>query len=120
MRHQVSKVKINRKKSHLKSMLGNLAVSIILHEKVRTTRTKAKAVKPLIDRLIATAKKKDQLNSIRYLNKHLPEELACKKIMEELVTRYKDRPSGFTTIAKLEPRRGDAAPMVQIALVTNE
>jgi len=117
MRHQVSKVKINRNKAHLKAMLGNLAVSVILYEKVKTTHTKAKAVKPIIDRLISMAKKKDKMNAIRYLNARLPDELASRKIMDKLISRYKDRPSGFTRITKLGFRLGDAAPVVQIELV---
>ena len=117
MRHKVKRIKINRTPNHLKAMLSNLAVSVILYEKVKTTKTKAKAVKPLLDRLIATAKKKDKMNAIRYLNARLPEELASKKIMEELIKRYKDRPSGFTRIKRMGIRKGDAAPIVQISLV---
>lgn len=119
MRHRIKKVKINRKPAHLKAMLQNLIVSVILYEKVRTTETKAKAVKPLIDRLISRAKKKDTMNAIRYLNSRLPDELASRKIMDVLIGRYKERPSGFTSIQKLRFRSGDAAPMVQISLITD-
>ena len=86
-------------------------------EKVKTTETKAKAVKPIIDRLISRAKKKDKINAIRYLNAKLPDPLASKKIIDVLLDKYKERPSGYTRIIKTGFRRGDAAPMVKIELV---
>jgi large subunit ribosomal protein L17 len=98
-------------------MLKNLTVSIILYEKVKTTESKAKLVKPIVDRLIAAAKKQDLSTAMRSLNGYLPDSNASKKIARDLSERYKDRSSGFTRITPLGFRSGDAAPMVQIELV---
>lgn len=117
MRHRISKRKLNRKPAHLKMMLANLATSIILYEEVTTTEAKAKAVKPLVDRLIARVKGKEKYIAIRYLNARVPDPLASKKIMEVLLDRYKDRPSGFTSLTKKGFRKGDGAPIVTIKLV---
>ncbi len=117
MRHQVKSTRINRNSAHLSAMLSNLATSVILHEKVKTTTTKAKAVKPIIEKLITAAKKKSLPLAMRYLNKHLYDKNATKKITRELVDRYKDRDSGYVRVTQLGFRAGDAAPMVQIELV---
>lgn len=117
MRHQVKSTRINRDSAHLSAMLANLATSIILYEKVKTTTTKAKAVKPVVEKLISAAKKKTLPLAMRHLNKHLYDKNASKKIVRELIDRYKDRDSGYVRITKLGFRAGDAAPMVQIELV---
>jgi len=98
-------------------MLGNLATSIMIHEKIQTTRAKAKAVQPLIDELINGAKKKSKMLAIRSLNATLHSELASRKVMEELIKRYAERTSGYTRITAIKFRPGDNAPIVQIELV---
>jgi len=99
------------------SMLGNLAVSVIRYEKVRTTEAKAKEVRGLIDGMITLAKRGD-LHSRRQLVSKMPHEpLIVDKLIGELAPKYADRASGFTRIVKLGLRPGDAATMVQIELV---
>lgn len=99
------------------SMLGNLAVSVIRYEKVRTTEAKAKEVRGLIDGMITLAKRGD-LHSRRQLVSKMPHEpLIVDKLIGELAPKYADRESGFTRIVKLGLRPGDAATMVQIELV---
>ncbi len=117
MRHRVKSKRTNRNSAHLKAMLKNLTTSIILYEKVKTTEAKAKLVKPVIEKLISKAKKKDAVTANRDLNAYLPDKNATKKIMRELINRYKDRSSGFVRLTKIGFRAGDAAPMVQIELV---
>ena len=117
MRHRVKSTRLNRNKAHLDSMLRNLATSIILYEKVKTTNAKAKLVKSIVDKLVTTAKKNSPVNAMRKLNSYLPDKNASKKLVRELAERYKDRPSGFVRLTHLGPRAGDAAPMVQIELV---
>ncbi len=97
-------------------MLRNLASSIIIYEKVKTTEAKAKAVRPLLDRMITVAKTGD-LAARRRLLATLPQTLAVKKAMEVLGDRYKERPGGYSRIVKLGARQGDGAEMVQIELV---
>jgi large subunit ribosomal protein L17 len=117
MRHQVKTKRINRDEAHLTSMLRNLATSIILYEKVKTTSAKAKMLKPLIEKLLVDAKGSSVVNVYRYLNSYLLDKNASKKVVDELITRYKDRNSGFVRITNLGHRAGDAAPMVQVELV---
>lgn len=112
MRHRVKKCNIPQ------YVLQNLTVSVLLYEKVSTTKTKAKAVKPIIDRLISKAKNENKVEAIRYLKKYLPDTLAVKKIMDELIGRYEKRTSGFTRIIATGYRQGDAAPMVSIQLTS--
>lgn len=97
-------------------MLRNLAASIIIHEKVKTTEAKAKVVKVIVEKLITASKSKD-LNARRKLIETLPQPLAVAKAMEVLADRYQTRPGGYTRIVKLGMRVGDGASMVQIELV---
>ncbi len=89
----------------------------MIHEKIQTTQAKAKAVQPLVDDLINTAKRKEKRLAIRALNSVLHSELASRKIMEELIKRYAERTSGYTRITPIKFRAGDAALIVQIELV---
>ncbi len=98
-------------------MLRNLAVSILIHEKIVTTPRRAKAVSAFIDRLITIGKKKDTMNAIRQIEKLLQHENSSRKILEVLTKRYADRDSGFTTVHKLGYRKGDATEIVQLELL---
>ncbi len=117
MRHQVKSKRLNRNEAHLDSMLRNLATSIILYEKVKTTKAKAKIIKPIVEKLITSAKKSSGMNTYRRLNAYLLDKNASKKLVRELLDRYKDRNSGFVRLTNLGFRAGDAAPMVQIELI---
>lgn len=117
MRHRVKKVKIGTDKNHKTALLRNLAMSVIIYEKVQTTQAKAKAVQPFVERLISIGKKKEKLAAIREIEKLLQHENSSRKILEVLAEKYKDRDSGFTRIIKIGPRKGDNAPIVQIELI---
>ncbi len=97
-------------------MLKNLASSVLIYEKVKTTEAKAKVVRSLVEKAITVAKKGD-LNSRRKLVETLPQKMAIKKAMEVLGDRYKGRDGGYTRIVKLGTRPGDGAKVVQIELV---
>jgi large subunit ribosomal protein L17 len=116
MRHSNKNKILDRKKEPRELMLRNLASSIIIYEKVKTTEAKAKVVKPLLEKMISIAKKGD-LASRRKLIEVLLQENAVKKAMEVLGDRYKERAGGYTRIVKLGVRQGDGADMVQIELV---
>jgi len=116
MRHRNKGTILGRDKGPREMMLRNLAASIIIYEKVKTTRAKAKAVRVLVENMINTSKKKD-LTARRQMLEVLPQPLAVKKAMEVLGDRYKDRQGGYTRIIKLGTRVGDGADMVQIELV---
>ena len=118
MRHKVKKVKLGSDKDHTTAIMRNLAMSVIIYEKIKTTTAKAKAVQPFVERLITIAKKsKEKRHAIREIEKLLQHENASRKIMDILIEKYKDRNSGFTRITKLGYRSGDNAPVVQLELV---
>ncbi|HAM88631.1 MAG: 50S ribosomal protein L17 [Candidatus Falkowbacteria bacterium GW2011_GWC2_38_22] len=116
MRHRVKKTTLGRTKEPREMMLRNLTASVLIFEKVTTTKAKAKAVKPLVEKAITIAKK-DDLNSRRKLIEILPQKMAVKKSMEVLNKRYKERVGGYTRIVKLPARQGDGAEMAIIELV---
>ncbi|MFH1252903.1 MAG: 50S ribosomal protein L17 [Candidatus Uhrbacteria bacterium] len=116
MRHRSKKKILGRKSAPLRSLLRNLAESIILYEKVKTTEGKAKTVRSMVERAITTGKT-PTLAARRKLMTVFHTELPVKKVLEELGPRYKNRPGGYTRIIKLGHRLNDAADMVQIELV---
>ena len=116
MRHNNKNKILDRKKQPREMMLRNLASSIIMYEKVTTTEAKAKTVKPMVEKLITTAKDGD-LSARRKLIQVLPQKLAIRKLMDVLGVKYKERKGGYTRIVKLGNREGDGAKVVQIELV---
>lgn len=116
MRHRKKGTILDRKKGPREALLRNLAAQVILYEKVKTTETKAKAVKPLVEKMI-TVGKASSLAARRLLGQFFYTEYPVRKILEELVKRYKDRSGGYTRIVRLGQRQGDGAKMVQIELV---
>jgi len=115
-RHANTGRKLKRDKGPRGLMLRNLATSVLLHEKVRTTVTKAKEIRPVVEKLITKAKKGD-LNAQRILNSYLLDENAVKKTITELAPLYKDRKGGYTRIVKIGKREGDASEMAYIELL---
>lgn len=107
---------MDRKKQPRELMLKNLASSVIIYEKVKTTEAKAKAVKPLLEKIISSASR-GGLAVRRELIRSLPQKMAVKKAMEVLSTKYKERQGGYSRITKIGTRQGDGARMVYIELV---
>lgn len=116
MRHQKRKVTLDRKTGPRAALLAGLAESLILYEKINTTKAKAKAVRGVVERLITKAKAKD-LNARRELLKHLYTKNAVNKLLEQLGPRYLDRKGGYTRTVMLKNRVGDGAEEVLIELV---
>jgi len=96
--------------------MKNLATSLVIHEKIKTTEARAKALRPIFDKLITVAKKKERVTAIREVNAILQNELSSKKLIDQIAKKYDNKTSGFTRITKLGTRAGDAAPLVQIEL----
>lgn len=117
MRHRHSRIGINGKPDRARMIARNLVTSILLYESVRTTRKRAKAVAPMVDRLIARAKTQSPANAIRMLNRVLTDRNASRKVMEVFVKRYATRTSGFTRIVAAGSRKGDGAEIVDLTLV---
>ncbi len=116
MRHRNKNKILDRAKGPRELMLRNLASSILLYEKVTTTKAKAQAVRPMVEKIITSAKAGD-LAARRGLIKVLLQKNSVKKAIEVLGVRYKERPGGYTRTTKIGVRAGDGAEMVQIELV---
>ncbi len=116
MRHRKTTKILDRKKGPREALLRSLATSVVLYEKVKTTKAKAKAVRSVVERLITKAKAGD-VNARRQVNRVVYGDNAVKKLVEELGPRYKDRQGGYTRITAIGFREGDGAEMVQIELV---
>ena len=117
MRHNVHKLKLGLPRDQRAGMIGNLATSLILHEKIQTTQAKAKALQPAIDKLINLGKKGSGKNVIREIGMILQSDLSAKKLVDDIGKRYPGRSSGYTRITNIGFRPGDAAPVVQIELL---
>ncbi len=116
MRHQKTKITLDRKSDARRSLLTNLAESLVLHEKVKTTKAKAKATRSLVERLITKAKK-NTLTARRELEQVLYTKNVIEKMMKELAPRYADRKGGCTRMVLLENRKGDGAEEVLLELI---
>jgi len=97
-------------------MLNTLAAQLFVHEKVNTTEAKAKAVRPVAEKMITFAKRGD-VAARREVLKDIPDRDVVHKLFAEIAPRYAERPGGYTRILKLGPRKGDGAPMALIELV---
>ncbi|HUQ39669.1 MAG TPA: 50S ribosomal protein L17 [Acidimicrobiales bacterium] len=102
--------------SHQKAMLGNLVASLIAAEALTTTEAKAKALRPVVEKVITKARKGGVYRQRQVISFLRDKEMAH-KLFAEIGPRYVDRPGGYTRILKLGPRHGDNAPMARIELV---
>ncbi len=109
MRHRQNTTKLGRTSQHRDSMLANLVGSLIRHERVRTTVSRAKAARPVAEKLV-TLGKKGSLHHRRMAISALHETDLVHKLFSEIAPRFKDRAGGYTRILKLGYRQGDAAP----------
>lgn len=116
MRHQKKGKKLSRDKAHRKALLKNLTSSLFLYGEIKTTLSKAKAVKSLADRLISQVKK-TSLHQRRLTQSFLQNKKAVEKLFSEIGPRFSQKTSGFTRIIRLGRRRGDAALVAKIELV---
>ena len=102
--------------SHQKAMFGNLVASLIAAEALVTTEAKAKALRPVAERVITKAKK-GGLHRHRQVVSFIGDKEMAHKLFTDIAPRYENRPGGYTRILKLGPRHGDNAPMARIELV---
>jgi len=119
MRHRRNTTKLKRTASHRRSLLANLACGLIDHGKIKTTLGKAKALRPVAEKLITLAKR-DDLHSRRLAIAFLHQKETVKKLFAEVAPATKDRQGGYCRITKLGPRTSDAAPMAIIEWVDRE
>ena len=119
MRHRKGPAKLGRTSTHRQAMLANMAAALVKHEQIVTTLPKAKALRPVVEKLITLAKKGD-LSSRRLAIARLRDEAMVRKLFSTLAERYNERPGGDTRVLKAGFRYGDDAPMAVIELVDRD
>ena len=102
--------------SHQRLMMANLVASLVAAESIVTTEAKAKAMRPVAEKMITKAKK-GGIHNRRQVVAFLGDEEMAARLFDEIGPRYADRPGGYTRILKLGPRPGDNAPLARIELV---
>jgi large subunit ribosomal protein L17 len=110
MRHQKKTPKLGRKSQHTKALLANLVASLIQHRRIKTTLAKAKAVRPLAEKLVTLGKGGTQHHRRLAIAKIGQPDLVT-KLFKEIAPKFQDRKGGYTRIIKLGPRSTDAAPV---------
>jgi len=137
MRHRVAGRKLGLPSDQRRALFKGLVRSLFQHDKIITTETRAKDVKPIAEKLITTAKRNDihaRRLVRRYIDSHVSEfgvdaatgklarnpNYVVARLFEVIAPRYRDRSGGYTRITKIGARRGDGAPMVLLELVEGE
>lgn len=119
MRHGVAQKKLNRTASHRTAMFANMAAALIKHEQIVTTLPKAKALRPVVERLVTLGKRGD-LGSRRLAAARIRDEDMTKKLFDTLAPRYKARGGGYIRVLKAGFRKGDNAPLAVIEFVDRD
>jgi large subunit ribosomal protein L17 len=119
VRHARAGKKLGRDSAHRKALYSNLAGALIEHGRIKTTVTKAKAVKPYAEQMITLGRRGD-LHARRQATAFLRSRDVVHKLFAEVAPLFRDRPGGYTRIIKLGPRAGDSAEMAYIELVDEE
>ena len=125
MRHGVAQRKLNRTHEHRKAMFANMACALIKHEQITTTLPKAKALRPVVEKLVTMAKHADKdekraLNLRRLAIAKIRDKDMAKKLFDTLGPRYAERNGGYLRIMKAGFRYGDNAPMAVIEFVDRD
>jgi large subunit ribosomal protein L17 len=116
MRHNNKNNNLGRKSAHRKAMFSNMASSLILHKRIKTTTAKAKALRVFIEPIL-TKSKEDSTHARRLAFMYLQDKEAVTTLFREVSPKITDRPGGYTRILKIGTRSGDAADMSYIELV---
>lgn len=121
MRHRMAHRKLGRVTSHRIALLRNLATALFERERIRTTLTKAKELRPFAEKLITLARRDDdRLHARRLVLRDIRNPDVVRKLFDSLGSRYATRPGGYTRILRLGPRRGDGAEMAIVELLGSE
>ncbi|MBS3905737.1 MAG: 50S ribosomal protein L17 [Syntrophaceae bacterium] len=117
MRHRVAGRKLSRHTKHREMMFRNMLVSLLQHERIRTTLAKGKELRSWADKIITLAKK-NTLHARRQAFARLRNETIVKKLFDEIAPKMKGREGGYTRIYKMGWRQGDGAPLSLVELVS--
>jgi large subunit ribosomal protein L17 len=116
MKHKVGYNRLGRKTSHCRALRRNMATSVILHERIKTTKAKALSVRRVVEKMVTRAKV-DSVHNRRMVARDIKDEKALAKLFTEIGPRFVNRPGGYTRILKLGPRKSDASEMVLLEFV---
>ena len=116
MRHARTGSKLGRDSAHRKALYANLAGAVIEHGRIKTTITKAKAVKPIAERMITLGRRGD-IHARRQAIAFLRSKSVVHKLFTEIGPAFAERPGGYLRITRIGPRQGDAAEMAYLELV---
>jgi large subunit ribosomal protein L17 len=116
MRHRNAGRKFGRNSAQRQAMLRQLAISMILHERITTTEAKAKEIRPVVEKLVTIARE-DTPHHRKLIMSKIDNDLATVKLFEVIAPRFETTPGGYTRINRLGVRRGDAAPLALIEFV---
>jgi len=119
MRHLVKGKRLRRNSAQRRALLRNLVTSFLEKERIRTTLAKAKAARPLAEKMITLARK-NTLHARRRTLRFIYKKPVVKKLFEEIGPRFSERPGGYTRIVKVGPRAGDGAEMAILELIGSE
>lgn len=117
MRHRNAGRRLSRTTAHREAMMRNMVTSLFANNRIETTLAKAKELVPLADKLVGLAKRGD-LHAKRQAAYYLRNKIVCEKVFSEAGARFQDRTSGYTRIVPTRVRRGDAAAMAFVELVS--
>ena len=123
MRHNVAGYKLNRNKGHRNSLRRNLIISLFEHNRIKTTKAKARFIRADAEKLITLAKNSakgseiDQVNARRQAAAELANPTAVRKLFDEIAPRFENRDGGYTRLFNLGLRAGDSAEMVLLELI---
>ena len=119
MRHRRHVPKLQRTADHRRSMMSNLACSLIRENRIRTTLAKAKALRPVAEKLV-TQGREDSVHSRRLVRRWIEDRKVLSRLFDDIAPRFTDRPGGYLRIIKLGPRRGDGAERAILEFVDYE
>ncbi len=119
MRHLVRSKKLGRNSAQRRALLRNLVTSFLEKERIRTTLAKAKATRPVAEKMI-TLSRTNSLHARRRALRFIYNKDVVKKLFEEIGPRFSERPGGYTRIVKLGPREGDGAEMAMLEMIGSE
>ncbi len=106
MRHRKAGRKLGRNPAQRRALFRQMAISMIMHERITTTEAKAKTIRPIVEKLVTIGREDTPANRNLVMSK-----------LDHPAPRFAETPGGYTRISKLEPRRGDAAPMALIEFI---
>jgi len=119
MRHRKAGKELSRNTSHRRAMLRNMVTSLFKYEQIETTDTKAKAIRPIAEKMITLAKRGD-LHARRQALSYMQDKSVTHRLFEEIKERYLDRQGGYVRIVKKGFRKGDGAPVSIVQLLPAE